>query len=215
MPVSLSPMSKSLRQQSELRKLPVLPSSMQSSKEQSLSLFCSKLVERCVPVFFCSCWKGRGAILFHFLICFDLLSFEGQWQRNIFEYLLFFSIPPLPSKLDHIIAFWICEPYNGNVKNKSIDHDTYTWWKWVMIYRVWFILWGHFKPLSGLQECLLITWAWINKYVKTSVFRLRFITNVLSYIIEYFICEPYNENVKNNRIDHDTLISHDLIFIMN
>lgn len=73
--------------------------------------FCSKLAERCVAVSFCSCWKGRGAILFHFLICFDLLSFEEQWQRNIFEYLLFFS------KLDHIIAFWICEPYNGNVKS--------------------------------------------------------------------------------------------------
>lgn len=172
MPVSLSPMSKSLRRQSELRKLPALPSSMQSSKEQSLTLFCSKLVERCAGFLLFLLKRKRGNS-FSFSHMFWPIKFWRAMAKKHFWIFIVFLDPP---KLDHIIAFWICEPYNGNVKNKSIDHDTYTWWKWVMIYRVWFLLWGHFKPLSGLQECLLITWAWINKYVKTSVFRLRFIT---------------------------------------
>lgn len=156
--------------------------------------------------------RKRGSSFSFSHLFWPIKFWRAMAKKHFWIFIVFLDPPP---KLDHIIAFWICEPYNGNVKNKSIDHDTYTWWKWVMIYRVWFLPWGHFEPLSGLQECLLITWAWINKYVKMSVFRLRFITDVLSYIIEYFICEPYNENVKNNRIDHDTLISYDLIFIMN
>lgn len=119
-------------------------------KNNHLCLFVRKLVERCVLVCFLFLLNSKRCNPFSFPHMFWPIKFWRAAARKhfwIFEYSLFFLIFVSPP-LDRIIAFWICEPYNGNVNNKSIDRDT--WWEWIMIYRLWFPQLGHFEPLSGL-----------------------------------------------------------------